>query len=391
MPSTWEPQAAFTLKPHQNVDELVATYSIALSKPGNATIEALANVLGLETSALENLAARWKDQTGLIKSKSFDKSKLARTAAREGLLAIHQLVLQNFLAWSARSPSAPPAVQAVLQRLYDRTNFTKPESWRPLARRFHRKVILHVGPTNSGKTYQALAALARSRKGVYAGPLRLLAHEVFTRFNSGNIGGLTSPRPCNLITGEEQRRVIPTDEPGLLSCTVEMAPSDQMHDVVVIDEIQMIADRERGNAWTSAFLNVHAHELHLCGEERAVPLIERLAELTGDDVEVRRYTRLSGLEVSPKSLNGNLKKVERGDCIVTFSRNNIFAVKQAIEKATDLKVAVAYGGLPPEVREEQARIFNQEEGADVMVASDAIGMGLNLFVHRLTSRFHFIH
>lgn len=380
LPKTWEPRAAFAVQRHQNVHELVATYALALTRPDNQILQTLAGILGLDQpSALEPVAKAWKAETTLIRHPS-DTPALRQAAAQEGLLAIHRVVLQDFLAWAAHSPATPPALQTVLKRLYDRTDYTTPEAWAPIARRYHRKVILHVGPTNSGKTYQALAALARSRTGIYAGPLRLLAHEVYSRFNSGTIGGLTEPKPCNLVTGEEQRIVTPHGTPSILSCTVEMVPVNQMFEVVVIDEIQMIADKDRGDAWTNAFLNVHAHELHLCGEERAVPVIEALAELTGDDVEVRRYQRLSGLEVSTKSLNGSLKKVERGDCVVTFSRNNIFAVKQAIEKATDLKVVVAYGGLPPEVREEQARVFNQEDGADVMVASDAIGMGLNLQV-----------
>lgn len=384
LPSTWEPRAAFALQPHQDPLDLVATYAIALAQPDSPVISTLAQTLGLPVNELEHLAQRWKQETSFGSSIPENFSRIKHLAVSEGLLAIHQAVLQHFLAWSIRSTHASVTTRAALQRLHNHTNYTRPESWRPLARRYHRKVILHVGPTNSGKTHQALAALAQARTGVYAGPLRLLAHEVYTRFNKGNIGGLIRPRACNLVTGEEQRIVAPISATEtILSCTVEMIPHNKLFDVVVIDEIQMIADTDRGDAWTNAFLNVHANEIHLCGEERAVHLIERLAELTGDEVEVRRYQRLSGLEVSTKSLRGDLSKVERGDCIVTFSRNNIFALKQAVEKQTNLKVVVAYGGLPPEVREEQARIFNEEAGADVMIASDAIGMGLNLYAFRL--------
>jgi ATP-dependent RNA helicase SUPV3L1/SUV3 len=239
-----------------------------------------------------------------------------------------------------------------------------------------RKLILHVGPTNSGKTHSALVALSNARVGAYAGPLRLLAHEVYSRFNEGRVPGLDGPRLCSLVTGEERREVAGA---GIISCTVEMLPAVKYFDVVVIDEIQMIADPQRGQAWTSALLSVNAKEIHLCGEESAVDLIQRLGKRMGDEVEVRRYKRLSPLEMADKSLQEDFSLLQPGDCVVTFSRNNIFAIKQRIEQETKMRVAVAYGGLPPEVREKQASLFNAGQ-YEVMVASDAIGMGLNLFV-----------
>jgi ATP-dependent RNA helicase SUPV3L1/SUV3 len=244
----------------------------------------------------------------------------------------------------------------------------------PLARQSRRKIILHVGPTNSGKTYSALLALSKSRQGCYAGPLRLLAHEVFTRFNKGLIGQ-EPPRVCNLITGEEQKILDP--EAGLTSCTVEMFPMNRKLDVGVIDEIQMLGDSQRGSAWTQTLVGSLCRELHLCGEESVVDLVSTICKELGDELIIKRYKRLSPLSVSRESLKGDLKKIKKGDCLVTFSRSNIFMFKRQIEAKTGLRVAVAYGGLPPEVREEQARAFNNGE-YDVLVASDAVGMGLNL-------------
>lgn len=242
-----------------------------------------------------------------------------------------------------------------------------------------RRFILHVGPTNSGKTHAALVALAQARRGVYAGPLRLLAHEIYSRFRSGSAPGLDGvPRECNLLTGEERRSAGP--HVGLTSCTVEMVSLTDEYDVAVLDEIQMIASTDRGGGWTNAVLGLRAKEIHCCGEASAVELVQRLAVQLGDDVEVRRYERLSPLEVSPRALGGDLTQLERGDCVVTFSRSNIFALKREIEATTGLRVAVAYGALPPDVREEQARGFNEQLDYDVMVATDAIGMGLNLYV-----------
>lgn len=299
----------------------------------------------------------------------------------------------QFIPW-ARSESASSLVSSATQKPFDRalhaafdqvarlTDVRRPQDLFPTARLLRRKIHLHVGPTNSGKTYTALRALHGARNGVYAGPLRLLAHEVFHRFNAGLVAPDLPPRTCNLVTGEEQRVIDETA--GLSACTVEMLSSNFVYDVCVIDEIQMIADSERGSAWTEAFLGVSAQELHLCGEESAVGLIRRLTDLCGDVLEVHRYSRLSPLRVADSSLRGDFSGVRRGDCVVTFTRDNIYALKAAIEAETGLDVGIAYGGLPPEIRERQAQLFNKRnagdrgEGYDVLVGSDALGMGLNL-------------
>ena len=117
---------------------------------------------------------------------------------------------------------------------------------------------MHVGPTNSGKTHHALNVLQSSTTGVYAGPLRLLAHEVYERLNSIGIA-------CNLLTGEERRE---NSRVGRWSATVEMTPLGFDFDVAVIDECQMLADAQRGWAWTQALLGVCANEVHVCGEVR---------------------------------------------------------------------------------------------------------------------------
>ena len=158
-----------------------------------------------------------------------------------------------------------------------------------------------------------------------------------------------------------------------------MANLGQIYEVGVIDEIQMIADPKRGWAWTRAVLGSRASELHLCGEARAVPLIRELAALTGDNLEIHRYERLNPLRAMDKSLKGNLNNLQKGDCLVAFSRVGIHALKQDIEKVTGRRAAIVYGGLPAEIRTQQANLFNNPDNDyDYLVASDAIGMGLNL-------------
>ncbi|KAK5117261.1 hypothetical protein LTR62_005878 [Meristemomyces frigidus] len=270
--------------------------------------------------------------------------------------------------------------QSDIKNQQDLADLRYPAEWFPATRAIHRTVHLHVGPTNSGKTYHALQRLEKAERGVYAGPLRLLAHEVYTRMNAKG-------RPCSLITGEE-RRAGTGDANGLDSalsaCTVEMMPLNKALDVAVIDEIQMIGNNERGWAWTQALMGVKAKEVHLCGEERTVPLIRELCASVGDKLEIHKYERLSPLKVAETSLEGDLRRLRKGDCIVSFSVIGIHALRKQIEQQTGKKVATVYGSLPPETRAQQARLFNDPDNDyDYLVASDAVGMGLNLAIRRI--------
>ncbi|KAH6614165.1 P-loop containing nucleoside triphosphate hydrolase protein [Boeremia exigua] len=251
-----------------------------------------------------------------------------------------------------------------------------PAEWYPATREVPRVVHMHVGPTNSGKTYHALQRLEAAKSGIYLGPLRLLAHEVYTRLNAKG-------RSCALVTGEEQR-VPDGDAPPMYSCTVEMAPLNTKFDVAVIDEIQMISHPERGWAWTQAFLGLQAREIHLCGEARTVDIMRELCALVGDEVHVHEYERLTPLKVQSRSLYGKLQNLEKGDCVVAFTVVGIHALRREIESNTGRKCAIVYGSLPPETRAQQARLFNDPDNDyDYLVASDAIGMGLNLAIKRV--------
>jgi ATP-dependent RNA helicase SUPV3L1/SUV3 len=251
-----------------------------------------------------------------------------------------------------------------------------PVEWFPATRAIQRTVHLHVGPTNSGKTYHALQKLEAADSGIYAGPLRLLAHEVYSRFNAKG-------KLCALVTGEERR--VPEGMTNLMSsCTVEMVPLNAVMDVAVIDEIQMMADAERGWAWTQAFLGVQAKEVHLCGELRTIELVTDLCKALGDKLVIHRYERLSPLKTETRSLGGDLTRLEKGDAVILFSRVAIHAMKADIEKTTGKRCAVVYGSLPPETRAQQAALFNDPNNDyDFLVASDAVGMGLNLSIKRI--------
>lgn len=259
----------------------------------------------------------------------------------------------------------------------DLADLRYPTEWFPATRGFQREFHLHVGPTNSGKTYHALKRLEQAKTGLYAGPLRLLAHEVYMRLNAAGAR-------CNLITGDERRAADDDPQAPMTSCTVEMVPLNTKIDVAVIDEIQMIGSEDRGWAWTQAVLGVMAKEVHCCGEERTVPIMQELVAMCGEKLIVHRYKRLSPLQMSHTSLDGDLRKLQKGDCLVAFKIMEIHALRQLIERKLRVKVAVIYGSLPPETRAQQAKLFNDpDSGYDILIASNAIGMGLNLSIKRL--------
>ncbi|PNI75593.1 SUPV3L1 isoform 3, partial [Pan troglodytes] len=154
------------------------------------------------------------------------------------------------------------------------------------------------------------------------------------------------------------------------------------NEVAVIDEIQMIRDPARGWAWTRALLGLCAEEVHLCGEPAAIDLVTELMYTTGEEVEVRDYKRLTPISVLDHALE-SLDNLRPGDCIVCFSKNDIYSVSRQIE-IRGLESAVIYGSLPPGTKLAQAKKFNDpNDPCKILVATDAIGMGLNLSIRRI--------
>ncbi|CAL0298996.1 unnamed protein product [Lupinus luteus] len=258
--------------------------------------------------------------------------------------------------------------------MVESADLTKPHTWFLFARAIKRKIIYHCGPTNSGKTYNALQRFMEAKKGIYCSPLRLLAMEVFDKVNANGVY-------CSLLTGQEKKRVPFSNH---VACTVEMVSTEEMYDVAIIDEIQMMSDPFRGYAWTRALLGLTADEIHVCGDPSVLDIVRKICEDTGDELYEEHYERFKPLVVEAKTLLGNLQNIRSGDCVVAFSRREIFEVKLAIEKQTKHRCCVIYGALPPETRRQQATLFNDQSNEyDVLVASDAVGMGLNLNIRRV--------
>ncbi len=237
------------------------------------------------------------------------------------------------------------------------------------ARRMNRKIVYHMGPTNSGKTYHAIEALCKAAKGCYLAPLRLLASELFDTMNQKGVR-------TTLLTGEE---VIEIPDTTHYASTIEMAKLQEKFDCCVIDEIQMLTDPQRGWAWTRALVNIQASEIHLCGDHSVLELVKQVLALCGDTLEVREYTRMTELKVMDHQIP--LSQLQKNDALIVFSRRNALKYKADLEEL-DFKVSIVYGRLSPEVRREQARKFDEGE-TDIMVSTDAIAMGMNLPVKRI--------
>ena len=233
----------------------------------------------------------------------------------------------------------------------------------PLARELKRQIVFHVGPTNSGKTYSALKALKEATTGYYLAPLRLLALEGYENLKADGVN-------VSLITGEEE---IIDEEATHISSTIEMMNAGVDVDVCVIDEIQMIADRDRGWAWANALIGAPAKKVILTGSVDALHAVEALCEYLEEPLEVVHFERKNPLEVMRRATP--MKKIEPQTAVVAFSRRDVLSLKQQLSEK--YRVSVVYGNLSPEVRREEARRFREGE-SEVLVATDAIAMGLNL-------------
>ncbi|SFZ98529.1 Helicase-like [hydrothermal vent metagenome] len=233
----------------------------------------------------------------------------------------------------------------------------------PLARELKRKIIFHVGPTNSGKTYQALKALKEATTGYYLAPLRLLALEGYENLKKDGVH-------ISLITGEEE---IIDEESTHISSTIEMMNSSVDVDVCVIDEIQMISDRDRGWAWANALMGAPAKTVILTGSSNALPAVKELCAYLGEELEIVEFERKNDLEMMPYPVS--MKKIEAQTAVIAFSRREVLSLKQQLSEK--YRVSVVYGNLSPEVRREEARRFREGE-SEILVATDAIAMGLNL-------------
>ena len=245
-----------------------------------------------------------------------------------------------------------------------------PKDEYPLARKMKRKFILHLGDTNTGKTFNAIKRLKEANRGIYLSPLRILALENFDRLNKDGIF-------CNLETGEEEI-IIPFATHT--SCTVEKLNINNKYDIAVIDEIQLINDIQRGFAWTRALLGLQCEEIHLCGALNSKDLLIKLIESCNDTYEIYEYKRNTPLIVEDSVFN--YSNIREGDALVVFSKKKVLQLASFLKERFGINASVIYGNLPPEVRKRQYESFLNKE-TTILITTDAIGLGVNLPIGRI--------
>jgi len=224
------------------------------------------------------------------------------------------------------------------------------------------KITAVLGPTNTGKTHLAIETMLSFDSGMIGFPLRLLAREVYDKVIKE-----TNSEKVALITGEE--KIIPPQAKYFL-CTVESMPIDKYLDFVAIDEIQMCADHERGHIFTDRLLNMRGNKLTmLMGSNTIKNIISNIEE----DVEYINRNRLSKLTYAGHK---KISRINRKTAIIAFSAEEVYAIAELIRRQKG-GAAIVMGSLSPKTRNAQVELY-QSGDVDFLVATDAIGMGINM-------------
>ena len=226
------------------------------------------------------------------------------------------------------------------------------------------RVVAVLGPTNTGKTHYAVERMLGHASGMIGLPLRLLAREIYDR-----VVKLRGARAVALITGEE--KIVPP-RASYFVCTVEAMPLGREVEFLAIDEVQLCADPSRGHVFTQRLLHARGrHETLLMGASTAEPLIRRLLP----EAEFVRRERFSALTYAGSK---KLTRLPRRTAVVAFSADNVYAIAELIRRQRG-GAAVVMGSLSPRTRNAQVQLY-QSGQVDFLVATDAIGMGLNMDV-----------
>jgi ATP-dependent RNA helicase SUPV3L1/SUV3 len=224
------------------------------------------------------------------------------------------------------------------------------------------KITAVLGPTNTGKTFLAIETMLSFDSGMIGFPLRLLAREVYDK-----IIKKIDPNKVALITGEE--KIIPANAKYYL-CTVESMPIDKKVEFVAVDEIQMCADGERGHIFTDRLLNLRGEKLTmLMGSDTIKNIILKLNEDT-EFINKERFSKLSYLG------HKKISRIDRKSAVIAFSSEEVYAIAELIRRQKG-GAAIVMGSLSPKTRNAQVNLY-QSGDVDFLVATDAIGMGLNM-------------
>ncbi|MDC0426666.1 helicase-related protein [Pelagibacteraceae bacterium] len=230
-----------------------------------------------------------------------------------------------------------------------------------------KKIIALLGPTNTGKTHDAIEKMLEFQSGIFGLPLRLLAREVYEKCIN-KIGA----NKVALITGEE--KIIPNSADYFI-CTVESMPKDKIVDFVAIDEIQMCADKERGHIFTDRLLYARGEKLTMFLGSQIMKNI--ISDLVGE-VDFLKKERFSKLSYSGYK---KISRLDRKTAIIAFSIEEVYAIAELVRRQKG-GAAVIMGSLSPKTRNSQVELY-QSGDVDYLVATDAIGMGLNMDIDEI--------
>ncbi len=325
-------------------------------------------------NGFERKVGEFREKYASVLYAAAERSLRAFTTAQPEAKAEQMLSMPDFparelmnhpLSWIYSVFYVPKAIRSDLSMLIA----LNPKDEYPEARQMQRHFILHIGGTNTGKTYAGFQRLMRADSGVYLSPLRLLALEAQETLLDAHV-------LCSLTTGEEE-----DCEEGdtHVAATCEKLDLKRYWDVAVIDECQMIADRERGYAWSRAILGVLSPEIHLCAAPEAENILLRLITACGDSYEIIHHERKAPLVCMRHTVD--YSQVEPGDALITFSKIGVLSIAEDL-RSHGKKPAIIYGALPYATRRKQMEGFLDGEMRYV-VSTDAIGMGLNLPIRRI--------
>jgi ATP-dependent RNA helicase SUPV3L1/SUV3 len=242
------------------------------------------------------------------------------------------------------------------------TKLTKPHEWFPETRNMKRKIVLHIGSRSSGYEENTFDILRKTASGIYCSASTSKVRQYYVNFTKHGI-------PASYTT--DSRRLKKPDT-RIHCSTIEHVDTDLCIDTAVIDDAHLMADSQRGWAWTRAILGINAKEIHICGDDRIATLVDQMCRDTHDEVSYHNYINTMPLNITKYSrVDNDYSNIDIGDCIIAFTRRDLFDIKRKIEKRTGLSVCLVYDDMPPAIILEQIRLFNHpKEGYEVLVTTD---------------------
>lgn len=340
------------IMPHINVLEVDNPHyksALPMKLVRLSEVRAWANAHSGEVQAAQS--RKRKNETS--PAERWEREKLARAQAAKDAIERAKIEEQRRIRKREREDHKKHKIQEYFEKIKGNVPYRKvlPET-----------VELHLGPTNSGKTHDAVQFLAKEGKGVFASPLRMLAREVYETLSLQ----LGSER-VGLMTGEEQIN----PDADIICCTAEMAP--MQGEVLVLDEIHWISDPDRGWAWLKLLLGGEYKHIRICGPVQAEKVIHK-AIANSINYQTHYHSRLAPLTFVGGVTIG---KIPYRSVIVAFSKKAVLALAREIQNASGQPVGALYGALPPSTRVEQIRKFVKGE-YKYLVSTDVIGHGVNL-------------